>query len=92
MSLIDVEFDLYCEKPNDVHPVYRFWVNDTMIVERAFRWNTYDNYLRERITLDVEPGSNNVIRIENITGLGEFTAQNLSVQCENEKAFFSFLE
>lgn len=92
MSLAHVEFDLYCEKPNDVHPVYRFWVNNTMIVERAFRWNTYDNYLRETITLDVEPGSNNVIRIENITGLGEFTAQNLSVQCENEKAFFSLSE
>lgn len=92
MSIAHIKFDLYCEKPDDMHPVYRFWVNDTMIVERAFRWKTYDNFLRENITLDVEPGSTNIIRIENLTGLGEFTPQNLEIQFENEEAFFSFSE
>jgi len=92
MSLAHVEFDLYCEKHNGYYPAYRFWINDTMIVERTFRWETQEHYLRERITVDVEPESNNVIKIQNIGDSGKFIATNLTIKCENEKAHFSIQE
>lgn len=80
-----VEFDVFCLKPNDEAPVYRLWVDDTLFTERAFRWNTHDKYIRERLTIDSDYDAQHHIRLEKISGIGDFKAINLSAHDEQQR-------
>lgn len=63
-------------------PVYRIFVDDEMLLERVFAYPGYNNAIEENIICDLPNGIHS-IRLENITGNGNFKFQNIKVMGNN---------
>ncbi len=72
MALVKISVDIYAL---DADEVYRIYVNDTLMVERTFRWPPTENFIRENLVIDVPPGEYSVY----VTPLSTFILKNVIV-------------
>ena len=63
MTRVLVQADVYCTRAEG-HPSYRVYVDNDLLTERTWAWNTYDTFIRENIEVDVEPGDHKVHLID----------------------------
>jgi hypothetical protein len=62
----------------DTPPIYRIYIDDCMMVERTFSWASYQFYLIEHLTCDLEMGVH-TLRIENCSELSTFELKNFQI-------------
>lgn len=72
----ELQFNVHCYyegKP----PSYRIYVDDDLITERTFIWDTNRNYIEEHVIIDAPVGQH-VLKVENITPeLGTIVVENI---------------
>jgi len=61
-----IDVDVWC-KYDGPAPTYRVYVDHEMLTERTFTWASKNNYIKEHLEVDIEPGWHEV-RIENCSG------------------------
>ena len=65
---VHVTVQVHCIKPSWINYEknrYRLYVNDYLLTERDWVWDA-DTYIEEAISIDVDPGSINFVKIEPI--------------------------
>ena len=78
MSYVCVDVDIWC-KYNEAPPTYRVYLDDELLTERTFIWDSKNQYIREHIEVDVEPGYHEV-KVINCSGSKvEFIMNNVMV-------------
>jgi hypothetical protein len=50
-----VAFDLFCLEPES-NPVYRIYIDDYLITERTYLWDSKETFVREELYLILEKG------------------------------------
>ena len=76
MREVTISLDLYCE-PFSVPQVYRLYVNDDLLTERNYIWQNPEQFVREHIVVNLEPGTHE-IRIEPVSdGFRGFSYKNV---------------
>ncbi len=75
---VKLSFDLLCDKKVPKLP-YRVTVNGELMTERDYIWDNNEQYLREHVPLELEPGvhSLEVINLDNRNG--NFSINNITV-------------
>lgn len=73
---VRVTVDVHCVEKLEDSASYRLFVDQELVAERNFIWDHNSKYIREQMTLNLDPGTHPV-RIEEIAG--RFTAKNLTV-------------
>ena len=73
---VRVTVDVHCIEKVEDSASYRLFVDQELVAERRFVWDHNSKYIREQMTLNLEPGEHPV-RIEEIAG--KFSAKNLCV-------------
>jgi hypothetical protein len=82
-----IDIDVWC-KWVYTPPVYRVYVDDELLTERNFIWETTRHYIREHIEVFLDPGWHEV-RIENCSnGAAEFITNNIIVNGQASGAKF----
>lgn len=72
----ELVIDVHCQYGGQ-SPRYRIYVDNDLITERSFTWESVKQYVEEHIIVNVHPGQH-TIRIENVDpDLGIITAKNL---------------
>jgi len=73
-----IKVDVNCHW-SETPPAYRIYVDSDLLTERTFSWPGYQNYIRENLICNLNPGIHSV-RIENCSANGSFTLTNLEVE------------
>lgn len=81
-----IDIDVWC-KWTGTPPVYRVYVDNEMLTERDFIWETSRHYIREHIEVTLDAGWHEV-RIENCSGHSEFITNNIVVNGKPSGAKF----
>jgi hypothetical protein len=59
-------------------PRYRIYVNDHLLTERDFVWAGHEIYIRENISVRLNPGTHK-LRVEQIGDSGKIIVKNVTV-------------
>lgn len=59
MRTVSIKLDVWCDYVGDP-PIYRVYVDDELLTERTFIWSSKDQYIREHIEVNLEPGKHTV--------------------------------
>lgn len=82
-----IDIDVWC-KWSETPPVYRVYVDDELLTERDFIWETSRHYIREHIEVLLDDGWHEV-KIVNCTGTqAEFITNNIVVNGRASSAKF----
>lgn len=82
-----IDVDVWCKWEN-TPPVYRVYVDDQLLTERTFIWETSRHYIREHIEVFLDEGWHEV-RIENCSkGAATFIPGNIEVNGRSSSAKF----
>lgn len=65
MKETTISIDLYCE-PFSVPQAYRLYIDDDLLTERTYIWQNPEQFVREHIVVNLEPGWHE-IKIEPIS-------------------------
>lgn len=88
MNQTCIDVDVWC-KYNGAPPTYRVYVDDELMTERTFVWNSTNNYIREHIEVLVDRGVHE-LRIENCGGNHvEFITNNIMVNGKPAESKFT---
>jgi hypothetical protein len=75
MSITAITIDVYCTLADNA-PAYRLFVDDELLTERSWIWPSYEVFIKENITVDIDEGQHN---IKLIGKNGKFTFKNITV-------------
>ncbi len=64
MREVSISVDLYC-KWEVTPPVYRLYVDDELLTERTYIWNNAEQFVREHVIVNLEPGTH-TLRVESV--------------------------
>ena len=81
MAIHSVSVDVYCESATHGTPMYRVYVDNDLLTERTWIWPVYENYIKEYIEVDIDPGEHQV-KIVSCGGESKFKCRNLTVDNE----------
>ena len=82
-----IDVDVWC-KWDTTPPVYRLYVDDHLLTERTFTWETSRHYIREHIEVLLDNGWHEV-RIEDCSnGRAKFITDNITVNGQGTGAKF----
>jgi hypothetical protein len=62
----------------DIAPRYRVYVDNDLLTERDFTWNGTEQYIRENMILNLEPGVH-TLQVEQINTGGTIRTENVIV-------------
>lgn len=77
MALVSLTADVYCYN-SDAHPSYRIYVDNDMLTERTFHWNSSEIMIKEMIEVDVGPGAH-VLTLRPCNGEDVFDMKDMTV-------------
>jgi len=77
MVTVQLAVDVHCDLSTD-SPVYRVYVDNDLYTERTWIWPSYQNFIREHLVAELNPGQHQV-RIEKVYGDGNFTVDRFTV-------------
>ena len=75
----------------DRQPKYRVYVDNELMTERDFIWPGHEIYIKEHITVNLEPGVHSV-DIEKISTHGTIIAKNVTVNGQASDTQFIITE
>ena len=82
-----INVDVWC-RYNGQAPIYRLYVDDQLLTERDFIWESSRHYISEHIEVSLEPGWHE-IKVENCSGGdSEFFTRNIVVNGQPAGAKF----
>ena len=74
----ELQFDVHCFYEGEP-PEYRIYVDDDLITERTFSWDSESIYIEEHVIIEAPVGQHN-FRVENITPeRGTITIDNIKL-------------
>jgi len=74
----ELKFDVHCYY-DGINPRYRVYVDDDLITERTFVWDTKQQYVEETVILEAPSGTHR-LRVENVDpALGTFAVENIKL-------------
>jgi hypothetical protein len=72
----ELTFQVHCYY-SGANPRYRIYVDEDLITERTFVWNSDNQYIEEHVIIDAPIGQH-TLRVENVDpSLGTFTVENI---------------
>jgi hypothetical protein len=75
-----LEVDVHAHWSGDP-PVYRIYVNHEMLIERTFGWPSYQMYLTEHISCDLDTGVH-TLTLENLDTASRFELDNFKINTQ----------
>lgn len=82
-----IDVDVWC-KWHDTPPVYRIYVDEELLTERDFVWETTRHYIREHIEVYLDPGWHELKIVNCNPGQAEFIPNNIVVNGSGSGARF----
>jgi hypothetical protein len=77
MKTVSIVVDVWCQY-NGECPVYRIYVDNDLLTERTFIWNTDTQFIREHIEVNLMPGEH-WVTVEHTAGDAKFRIENVQV-------------
>ena len=78
MREVSISVDLYC-KWEITPPIYRLYVDDTLLTERTYIWNCEEQFVREHVIVNLEHGTH-TLKIESVNSeFAVFMKRNFSI-------------
>ena len=90
MSEHKITVDIYAHwdgKP----PRYRIYVNSDLLTERDFIWSGTDQYIRENILVNLEPGLHS-LKVEQVSNSGTIEIKNITFNGAPSLNYFEVTE
>lgn len=85
MKIVTVTADVYSTIQ---HAPYRVYVDNTLMTERTFIWETNKNYIREHIVIQVEEGTEHTVKAESLKVNGAISIKNVTLDGEPVNSTF----
>ena len=74
-----------------VSPRYRVYVDNNLLTERDFVWSGTDQFVRENIIVNLQPGFH-TLKVEQINTGGTIRTENIIVDGEASSCYFTTTE
>ena len=75
---VSITVDVHCHW-TDSPPRYRVYVDNDLLTERTFIWPGYQNFVRENIHVNLNPGQHELKIVNVDPRFGKFEARNIIV-------------
>ncbi len=83
----EITVDVYASW-SDSAPVYRIYMDTDLLTERIFPWPGHEAFVREKIIVDLEPGTHALV-VEQINKNGSITVKNMQLNGEPSSLNFT---
>lgn len=88
MKTVSISVDVWCDYKGS-HPTYRVFVDDHLLTERTFIWNTSTQYIREHIEVNLSSGPHWLTIVNCSPEIATFRTANMQVDGQDSPTKFN---